>query len=92
MHVLRQSSTRGGLVLKSRFTKNQIVVVFHEHRGPKIAELCRGYRVVENAFHRWKRQHGGLQVFMGCIESDADSADTREGSLHFPEAPPNVNS
>ena len=48
---------------KSRFTETQIVNILSKYEnGTKVSELCREFRISEQAFYNWKAKYGGMSA------------------------------
>jgi len=52
---------------RKRFTAEQIITKLREaevllSKGQKVGEVCRQINVSENAYFRWRKEYGGLDV------------------------------
>ena len=48
---------------KSQFSEQQIAYALHPHEGGmSVAEVTRRLGIPEQAFYRWKKDYGGLEL------------------------------
>ena len=48
---------------RSRFTEEQIIGIFKDHRtGLSATDLCRRHGISDATFYKWRSKYGGLEV------------------------------
>lgn len=54
---------QGDLIMKKRFTEEQIIKAIKRHEaGAKVDELCRELGISADTFYNWRSKYAGLEV------------------------------
>lgn len=63
MRFLVKLTKQGELIMKKRFTEEQIIKAIKRHEsGTKVDDLCRELGISAGTFYNWRSKYAGLEV------------------------------